>query len=214
MRRWRVPAAGMAAALVIVAVYFVGFRQPRTAEVAEVEADVEQLRAQQMPLQREIKGLEEVAGREAELKDALQLLERLIPSGLAQDTLLVELQGAAEGAGVELVSVTFGDPEVPKSAPESNVPGTVLVAMPVTVIVDGPFLGVTEVLRRVEVDIDRAVLVGSVALTEGEAGLPRLRGTWSGRAYALLPADDPLLVDPDAPPTEATPAAQQPQGNP
>ncbi len=201
----------MAAALVLIAVYFVGLRQPRSAEIAEVEADVEQLRAQQMPLQRDIKGLEQVAGREAQFKGALQLLERLIPSGLAQDALLVQLQGAAQGAGVELVSVAFGDAEVPKSAPESHLPGTVLVAMPVTVIVDGPFLGVTEVLRRIEVDVDRAVLVGSVALTEAEAGLPRLRGTWSGRAYALLAADDPLLADPDA---QATPAAQQPQGQP
>ena len=211
MRRWRVPAAGMAAAVLLVAVYVVGFRQPRTAEIAALAEETGRLRSEQVPLRRDIKGLEDVAARESEFKAALELLEKLIPSGLAQPALLAQLQRAAEGADVELVSVTFGDPEVPKAAPESHLPGTVLVAMPVTVVVDGPFLGITDVLHRVEVEVDRAVLVGTVAITEAEAGFPRLTGTWSGQAYALLAADDPLLVDPDAPPAEpAAPAEPSP----
>jgi len=205
--------AGAVAALALVAAYFVGFRQPKSAEIADVKADAEQLRAQQMPLQRDIKGLEEVAARQTELEGALRLLERLIPTGLAQPTLLVELQAATEGSGVELVSVTFGDPEVPKGAPQSHVPGTVLAVMPVTVIVDGRFLAINDVLRRVEVDLDRAVLVGTVALTEAEAGLPQLRATWSGQAYALMAADDPLLADPQASPAPS-PSAAQPQAQP
>lgn len=209
MRRWRVPAAGAVAGLLLVAAYFVGLHQPRSAEIADVKADVEQLRAQQVPLQRDIKGLEEVAGRQAELEDALQLLEQLIPAGLAQSTLLVELQSAAAGAGVGLVSVTFGDPEVPKGAPESGVPGVVLVAMPVTVMVDGRFLAIAELLRRVEVDVDRAVLVGTVALTEAEAGFPQLRATWSGQAYALIAADDPLLPSAEPSPSGPSPSVKQ-----
>jgi hypothetical protein len=113
---------------------------------------------------------------------------------------------------VNLVSVTFGDPEVPKGVPESHVPGTVLVAMPVTVIVEGPFLRVADLLRRVEIDLDRAVLVGTLALTEAEVGFPQLRGTWSGQAYALIAADDPLLVDPNAPPPTTTPSGGAPEG--
>ncbi len=198
------------AALLLVAVYFVGFRQPRHAQIVEAAEETEQLRAQQVPLRREIKGLGEVASREAELTGALRVLERFIPSGLSHPPLLVQLQTAAESAGVELVSVTFGDPEVPEGAPASPNPGTVLVSMPVTVMVDGSFLGITDLLRRVEVDIDRAVLVGAVALTESEAGFPQLRGTWSGQAYALVAADDPLLVDPNAP----IPAPPPPEGTP
>ena len=185
MRRRRVPAAGVLAALLLVAVYFVGVRQPRNAEISEAVGETEQLRAQQGPLRKEIKGLGEVAAREAELTGALQVLEGFIPSGLSQPSLLVQLQAAAEGSGVDLVSVTFGDPEVPEGAPATPRPGTVLVAMPVTVMVDGSYLGITDLLRRVEVDVDRAVLVGTVALTEAEAGFPQLRGTWSGQAYAL-----------------------------
>lgn len=214
MRRRRVPVAGALVALLLAAAYFVGFRQPRSAKIAELAADADQLRAQQMPLRQDIKGLGEVASRESEFKRARQLLERLIPLGLEQPTLLVQLQAAAEESGVELISVTFGDPEVPQGAPPSNVPGTVLVAMPVTVIVDGPFIRITDMLRRVEVDVDRAVLVSTVALTESEPGLPQLRATWSGQAYAVMAADDPLLVDPDARPAGPTPSSTPPGANP
>lgn len=207
MRRWRVPAAGALAAIVMVAVYVMGFHQPRSSQIAELSAEADQLRAQQAPLRRSIEALEKVASREPEFNTALQLLEQLIPAGLAQPSLLVEIQTAAQAAGVVLDSVTFGDPKVPKEAPQSHVPGTVLVAMPVTVVVRGPYAGITDMLRTTEVGKDRAVLVGTVALTEADAGFPQLTGTWSGQAFALLPADDPLLADPSA-------AANQPPTNP
>lgn len=207
MRRWRVPAAGALAAIVLVAIYFMGFHRPRSAQIATLSAEAEQLRAQQAPLRRSIEALETVASREPEFNTALQLLERLIPAGLAQPGLLVEIQAAAQAAGVTLDSVAFGDPKVPKDAPPSHVPGTVLVTMPVTVVVRGPYAGITDMLRTTEVGKDRAVLVGAVALTEADAGFPQLTGTWSGQAFALLPADDPLLVDPSA-------AANQPKTNP
>lgn len=206
MRRWRVPAAGALVAIVLVAIYGVGFHKPRSAKIAALAAETGQLRAQQVPLQRSIDALEKVAAREPEFKTALQLLEELIPISLAQPSLLVEMQASARAAGVVLESVTFSDPEIPKGAPVSNVPGTVLVAMPLSVVVTGPFAGITDMLRRVEVGKDRAVLVGAVALTEAESGFPQLTGTWSGRAFALLPADDPLLVDPNAPAPAASSA--------
>lgn len=200
MRRWRVPAAGALAALLLVGIYLVGFHQPRSDKIAALHAEADQLRAQQAPLRQSIQALEKVAAREPELSAALRLLERLIPSGLAQPELLAHVQDAAKGAGVELVSVTFGDANAPKDAPRSSVPGTVLVTMPVTVVVNGTFAGITDMLRRVEVEKDRAVLVGAVSVTEADSGFPQLTGTWTGQAYALLGADDPLLVDPNAPP--------------
>ena len=210
MKRWRVPAAGAVAALVIVAVYFVGFSQPRSEKAAGVVAETEQLRAQQVPLSRDIKGLEQVAARQDELNAALRQLERLIPSGLAQPGLLAQIQASAEGAGVTVGSISFGDPTVPEGAPPSPTPGTVLVAMPVTVIVQGRYLQIAELLRRVEVDFDRAVLISNVAVTESDAGFPQLTGTWSGNVYALLSTGDPLLVDPDAPVAAPAPAVEQP----
>lgn len=209
MRRWRVPAAGALGAIILVVVYVVAFHQPRSDRISALAEEADQLRAQLAPLQRSIDALEKVAAREPEFTTALQLLEQLIPTGLSQPSLLVEMQSAAQAAGVVLQSVTFSDPEVAKDAPPSHVPGTVLVAMPLSVVVTGPFASITDMLRRVEVGKDRAVLVGAVALTEADAGFPQLRGTWSGQAFALLTADDPLLVDPNAP---ARPAAPAPAG--
>ena len=206
MRRYRVPAAGALAAIVLVTIYAVGFHQPRRSRIAALEAEANQLRAQQAPLQRSIDALEKVEAREPEFRTAVQLLEQLIPTHLAQPSLLVEMQTAARAAGVVLVSVTFSDPEVPKAAPQSHVPGTVLVAMPLSVVVNGPYAGIIDMLRRIEVSKDRAVLVGAVAMTEADTGFPQLTGTWSGQAFALLPADDPLLVDPNTPARTTSPS--------
>jgi Tfp pilus assembly protein PilO len=214
VKRWRVPASGALAAILLVAIYAVGFHKPRSSRIAALTAEAGQLRAQQVPLRRSIDGLEKVAAREPEFNAALQLLEQLIPTRLAQPGLLVEMQAAARASGVVLTSVTFSDPQVPKDAPQSHVPGTVLVAMPFTVVVDGSYAGITDMLRRIEVGKDRAVLVGAVALTEADAGFPQLTGTWSAQAFALLPAADPLLADRNAPIGTASPApagqAEQP----
>lgn len=205
MRRWRVPGAGALAAIVLVAIYVVAFHNPRSSRITGLDDEATQLRAQQAPLQRSIDALEKVAAREPEFNTALRLLEQLIPTGLSQPSLLVELQSAARAAGVVLESVTFSNPEVPQGAPPSHVPGTVLVAMPLSVVVTGPFAAITDMLRRVEVSKNRAVLVGAVALTEADAGFPQLTGTWSGQAFALLPADGPLLVDPNVPARTVSP---------
>ena len=210
MRRWRIPLLGAVVGLLAVVAYVVVVSQPRRDEMATITADVDALRAQQGLLARENQALEEVAARAGEVQGALDRLEELIPSGLAQDALLTQLEAAAGETGVKLASVTFDDPQIPEGAPASEIPGAVLVEMAMTAAVDGPFAGVTELLHRVEADAGRAVLVGAVALTEAEAGFPAVTGTWSGRAYALLPADDPLLVDPDAPAEPPAGAAGDP----
>jgi Tfp pilus assembly protein PilO len=212
MKRWRVPAAGLLVGMLMVAGYVVRLHGPRSDEIAELASQADQLRSLQEPLRREIKGLEEVASREAEFNTALRLLEGLIPSGLTQPALLLQLQEAAERAGVKLVSVTFGDPKVPEGAPNSPVAGTVLAAMPLTVVVEGPFVDITDLLHDVEVDLARAVLIGSLALTEADVGFPQLTGTWSGQAYALLRPDDPLLVGTEG--STARPAPAPAPGKP
>jgi Tfp pilus assembly protein PilO len=184
------------AAIVLVAINLLGFHQPRSREIAILRGDTRRLLAEQATLERDIAALENVKGRERELQTALQLLNTLIPPNLAQPALLAQIQVAAQGSGVELMSVTFGDPTVPKEAPATAIPDTVLVSMPLTVVVRGPYAGIANLLRRMETEKNRAVLVRTVAVTESDAGFPQLTGTWSGEAYALLAAASPVLVDP------------------
>lgn len=210
MKRWRIPLAGGAVALLLAAGYFFALHQPRADEIAQVEADTEQLRSQQADLAREIAVLEGVEASEDQFRAAAQRLGEQIPAELAQPAILTQLQAAAAAAGAELVSVTFGPPVVPEGAPESGIAGRVLVEMAIDVIADGTFFGNTDLLRRVEIEMDRAVLVGSVALAEAETGLPQLTGTWAGRVYALLPVDHPLLRDPATPLEPPAPADPPP----
>lgn len=207
MRRMRVPIAGGVVAVLLIVAYVFGFHRPRSDAIAQAAADVEQLRAQQTSLRSEIAVLEEVEDRQTELRAALARLEGLIPSELAHPDMVSQIRAAAGEAGVKLTSVAVGPPELAEGAPP-GAPGTALVEMDVTVSVDGPYAAITELFRRVEAELDRAVLVGTVALTEAEAGFPEITGTWSGNAYALLPTEHPLLVDPNAPPAEAAPAPE------
>lgn len=208
MKQWRIPIAGAVVALLLIVGYYFAFYQPRADEIAQVQADAELLRTQQAELTREIAALGTVREREDEFRTAAERLDELIPAELAQPSLLEQLRDAADAAGVELVSVTFGAPLVPEAGPETGIPGMVLVEMGVTIVADGSFSQSTALLREIELDVDRAVLVESVSLVEAEAGLPQLTGTWSGRTYALLPADHPLIRDPDAPPAETAPAPE------
>ena len=212
MRRWRVFIAGGALALLVVVGYFMGLHQPRQEEIAQLSADADQLRSQQVLLRQENTELEAIAARADEFRAALARLQRLIPTGLAQDAILEQLDADAESAGVVLASVTFGDALAAQGAPPIDVPGTVLVQMAVTVVAEGPYAGVTDLLRRVEVEADRALLIGTVALTEAEAGFPQVTVTWSGNAYALLPADSPRapVADPAAPSTATEPPQEAP----
>ena len=208
MKRWRIPSAGAAAALVLMIVYGVGFHSPRSDRIADLRAQTKDLRAQQLTLRKNIEALEKVAAHEAEFNAARRLLDKLIPPGLSQPSLLAHIQTAAQTAGVQLMSVTFTGLGIPEGAPESTVAGTVLVAMPLTIVVNGPYAGITNMLRQIETAKQRAMLVQEISLTESDVGFPTLTGTWSGQAYALLPTGDPLLVDPNTtrkqPPTTTT----------
>lgn len=208
MRRWRIFLAGAGVGLLLIGGYFVGFHQPRGEEIVQLSAEADQLRARQAALRQENRELEGVAARAGEFQAALDRLQQLIPPKLTQDRVLEQLRADAAAAGVALVSVTFGDPQVPEGAPPSDVPGTVMVEMAMTVMAEGPYAGISDLLRRVEGEADRAVLIDTVAVTEAEAGFPLVTGTWSGQAFALLSADDPL-VQLGEPPTAA--AASPPQ---
>lgn len=195
MKRWRIPSAGAAAALLLMITYGVGFHSPRSDGIADLRAQTKGLRAQQLTLQKNIEALEKVAAHEVEFNAARRLLDNLIPPGLSQPSLLAQIQRAAQAAGVQLVGVTFSGLAVPQGAPESTVAGTVLVAMPLTIVVTGPYAGITNMLRQMETAKQRAMLVREVSLTEADAGFPMLTGTWSGQAYGLIPTGDPLLLD-------------------
>lgn len=195
MRRYRVPLAAAGVGVLVLLVFWFFVYQPRADTLDTVDAEAEQLTAQQQTVRRHIARLEAIAAEEERVRADLRTARELIPEGPQQPALLARLQDAADAAGVSLDGVTLGEPAPVQGAPAPDEPGTVLAQSPVTLSLAGDYFDLVELFRRVETDVPRAVLLDNVHLTEGEGGFPALSGVASGRAYSLVSSDDPDLAE-------------------
>lgn len=189
MRRYRVPLAAAGVGVLVVVAFWLFVQQPRADRLDRVEAETEQLTAQQQTVRGHIARLEAIAAEEERVRDDLRTARELIPEEARQSALLAQLQEGADAADVSLDGVTLGEPAPVQGAPAPDGPGAVLAQLPVTFTLEGDYFDLVDLLRRVETDVPRAVLVESVHLTEGEDGFPALSGVASGRAYSLVPSD-------------------------
>ena len=209
---YRAPLLGLLAILVLgVAFWFLAY-QPLLEEQEEYEAETAQLQTQASGLRAEIAELRRVEENQLEIQAELALLEEYIPTGVAQPTALREFQMAADAAGVEIENLSFGLPVAVEDGPDTGDPETTLAEIAVTMSVEGGYFQLVDLLRRLEVDVPRAMLVETVTVSESSDGFPTLLTSWSGRTFAVVdiaatadPAEaDP--ADPDADP-EADPDA-------
>ncbi|MDQ3973136.1 MAG: type 4a pilus biogenesis protein PilO [Actinomycetota bacterium] len=205
--RYRGPLVGVLVGVLLTAAYWFLLYQPRADEQAALQSETAELSAQQQQLRNEITALEEVQANEVEIRQALARLEAYIPSGLAQPSAIREFQQSADAAGVEITSVTFTEPEVVEEAPETGEENTALVAIPVTMVVEGGYFQAVDFFRRLEVQGLRAVLVDSVAIAEGEDEFPSLATTWSGQLFAVVavPPEPAVTASPAPSPAQAGP---------
>lgn len=189
MRRYAPLLAGLAALLLAVVSWFLLF-QPRRAEQAELRLEIEQIQALQQQVRLEIARLEEIERNELAFRATLARLEELIPNGAAQPTAIRHFQLTADAAGVDILSVTFGEPEAVVDAPATGVPGTVLGSISMTMTIEGGYFQAADFFRRVESTMPRAVLVAAVNMGASSLGFPTLSTTWSGSLFALIPAPE------------------------
>lgn len=208
------PIIGLLVALLIGAAFWFLLYKPASDDEQVVRDEIVTLEAQQATLRTELSTLEGIRERQVEIRAALARLDSLIPVGPAQPAAIRQLQRGADASGTEISSVTFGLPAAPQPAADGTVPpntgtdGTALASIPVTMVVEGGYFQLVDFLRRLEVDMARAVLVDSVSVGEAETGFPRLAMAWTGRMFAVVPSEN--LVDasgaPVAPPVpEPTP---------
>lgn len=203
MRRYAPLLAGLTALVLAIASWFLLF-QPRRAEQAELRVEIEQIQALQQQVRIEIERLEDIQRNELAFRATLARLEELIPNGVAQPTAIRNFQLTADAAGVDILSVSFGEPEPVEGAPGTGVPGTVLGAIPLTMTVEGGYFQAADFFRRTETAMPRAVLVTTVNMGASALGFPTLSTTWSGSLFALIPAPEGEDGDP-APAPGATP---------
>lgn len=195
----RAPIIGALVAVALLAGYWFLLYKPALDEQAAFESETTQLEDQQGALRAEIAQLEVIRDDEDHYRAVVARQEEFLPTGVAQPDVVRQLQRAADAAGVDITSVTFGEPTVVEGAPDTGDPATALASIGVNMITEGDYFPTVDFFRRVERDVPRAVLTESVTMGEGE-GFPSLATTWAGQLFAVVP------VTPAEAPEGPTPA--------
>lgn len=199
----RLPLLGVVLALLLSVVYFFLLHQPRSEEQAALEAETLALQGQQGTLQSEIGRLEQIRDDQERIQADLDQLRHLIPDDVQQPLALNTLQRLADAAAVEITTLAFAQPEpldpvVPVGVDQQ------LGSIAMTMTFDGTYFEAVDFVRRVEQESDRAVLVRTLSMAEGEDKYPELVTTVTGEVFTLLPiAELPAGALPDASPPDA-----------
>ena len=189
------PVVAVLVALLLTAVFWFFLYQPQNERQGELEAEIATLQGQASELRARREALLAIKDDEVQIRAALARAEEYIPSGIAQPSALRQLQRTADAAGATLEILTFGTPEPPDAtgsttAVDTGEPGKVLAAIPVTVAVDGGYFQLVDFLRRLEVDVPRAILVQNISIEKTPDGeFPRLRATLNCERFAIVNAD-------------------------
>lgn len=180
----------VAVVLTTVAFWFLLY-QPSQANEAALRDEAAALDDERAQLEARVERLREVEENVEDFTAQVDRVEELIPDRPAQPQVLRELQRAADASGVEITELTFGDPELVSGAPDTGDPATVLTRIPTQMSMSGGFFQVVDLLRRIEVDLARALKVDTVTMNEDEElSFPTLSATWTGAVFAVLPIED------------------------
>jgi Tfp pilus assembly protein PilO len=188
-----IPLIGVAISIIVAVAFWFLLYQPRAEEQVALEEETAQLVTQQQQRRNEIRQLEEVQAHEEDIRAALARLGEYVPEGVDQPAVVRQFQDTAKAAKVAIVSLTFGGAEPMADAPPAGDPATTLGAIPVTMVVEGSYYQAVDFFRRLEVDVPRALLVETVAVSEGEDKFPQLLTTWSGRLFGVVPVPPETL---------------------
>lgn len=167
--------------------YFLAWK-PKDEQQTSLENEAADLEDEASRLRNEIAALEQIRDNEAQIRATVDRLRQYVPEGPAQPTAVRQLQQAADNAGVEIISMQFGEPEVLQGAPDPGEPQTVVASINASVNLEGGYFQITDFMRRIETEVPRAVLVSQLSLGEGEEGFPELSGQWSGNLFSIVPA--------------------------
>jgi Tfp pilus assembly protein PilO len=167
-RRQELVLAAVGALLVLVAATLLLIRPTRQA-TAEARADRDAAVAESQTLRDQIKALEALKPKEAELKAQAELAKAEFPVTPALPGLIDALQDAASQSGVELGTVA-------PTTPKASTVNSLLAEMTTTVDVNGGYFEIQDFLVRLENLVKgsdparvapRSVLVQSVNLATG-----------------------------------------------
>jgi Tfp pilus assembly protein PilO len=203
----RIALSALVAVLLVVLFWFLLW-QPMQDEVAVLDQDIEDVRAQQAQREARIAALRQVREQAPELHALITTSELLVPRTPGLPAAVRQLQLAAEESGLRLSSISPGRP-TPVAGADAE-PGRVLVSMSVSILAEGSYFQVVDFLRRVE---DPSISPRGLVWTQVAASPvehPTLSFSMTGQFFAVLPegevdetadepddeVDDPLEDDP------------------
>ncbi|MDQ3985461.1 MAG: type 4a pilus biogenesis protein PilO [Actinomycetota bacterium] len=198
-QRTRIILAGVAAFFVCL-LFFFFFIRPRQGELADVNQSIEGALNEQQGLEQQLAQLEALKEQAPQMNALLDEIRGYVPKNIETANFILQVQEAANLAGVDVLQLT---PELPKVPLE----GAALAEIRVTMRASGGYFALQDFVRRLY-DLDRAVRIDTLNLSrlagEEGAGADEVEMTATARVFFEVPAGAAA-----APPAEA-PVAPEP----
>jgi Tfp pilus assembly protein PilO len=188
----RTVTAGVLAAVLIVAAWWVFLFSPARSDAKKVESEVKAAKAKSLSLETEQKQLEDLEKRAPQIQADRDRLRNAVPDQPELASFIEQANQLGIDTGVKWVSVSPTEPGAGAAA------GTIQVSMQVT----GGYYQVLDFLNRLE-SIPRLVVVDQVSLTASTAdagGPPQLNASLTARMFD----SGATSVSPDGSTTPAT----------
>lgn len=184
-------ALAVAIAVVLMFTWLVGV-SPRLTHIKEADAQTAQINANNKKTRDEIETLRVASETVSLQKDRLRQLQRQIPDGYNQQALIDSLNGAADGAGVSIKSVTFdsaSEAEVPPDM-QGTIKAGLLVQVPVTITASGSYDAMRNFVAGIQ-NINRIIIPEDVSYTLDKGDDPDRNGvTINCKIWSLLLNND------------------------
>lgn len=175
-----------------------GFLAPSRAQRQALRnqiADLEQTAAGLEVRLEQLRGLQQ---RAPMIRADLERLEDFVPVNPDQATLLDSLQRAADAAGITVTGLQFGSPQAVAGAPKPANPELVLGSITVVGVIEAEYFQLADFLRRLEVELPRAILVESLRVDESDEGFPKIEAEFTAQIFALI-------IEPESSPSDPEP---------
>lgn len=184
-------ALAVAIAVVLMFTWLVGV-SPRLTHIKEADAQTAQIDANNKKTRDEIETLRVASETVSLQKDRLRQLQRQIPDGYNQQALIDSLNGAADGVGVSIKSVTFdsaSEAEVPPDM-QGTIKAGLLVQVPVTITASGSYDAMRNFVAGIQ-NINRIIIPEDVSYTLDKGDDPDRNGvTINCKIWSLLLNND------------------------
>jgi Tfp pilus assembly protein PilO len=158
-RRGIVVAAAAAAILALLLILFLVL--PKMSEVSTARQDLEEARAEQQTLSVRLGALQQARDRAPENQATIARVDQQVPPTADLPGVILLLRNAATSAGVSVLTLTPGAPEVAEQGNFSTIPFSATGS--------GSYFSIVDFLYSIET-LPRAATVRQLDLAPGEAG--------------------------------------------